>query len=130
MAKQFYGITYPFSDDSELNTLFDMNESKLNGVKSMVLHIIFTPKGQRIRQPEFGTNLIKYIYEPNDNITLSGVKDEIRKQISFYLPEVSFNDIKIVNGSEEGDDNSIFVEVDYSVKGSNTTTNHNVIVKI
>ena len=62
MAKQFYGITYPFSDDSDLNTLFDMNETRLESIKSMVLHIIFTSKGQRIRQPEFGTDLIKYIF--------------------------------------------------------------------
>lgn len=130
MAKQFYGITYPFSDDSDLNTLFDMNETRLESIKSMVLHIIFTSKGQRIRQPEFGTDLIKYIFEPNDSITLGNVKDEIRRQISFYLPEVSFNNIKINNGSEIGEDNTIFVEVDYSVKSNGSVSNHNVTVKI
>lgn len=131
MAKQFYGITYPFSDDSDLNTLFDMNETRLESIKSMVLHIIFTSKGQRIRQPEFGTDLIKYIFESNDNsITLGNVKDEIRRQISFYLPEVSFNNIKINNGSEIGEDNTIFVEVDYSVKSNGSVSNHNVTVKI
>ena len=131
MAKQFYGITYPFSDDSDLNTLFDMNETRLESIKSMVLHIIFTSKGQRIRQPEFGTDLIKYIFDPNDDsITLGNVKDEIRRQISFYLPEVSFNNIKINNGSEIGEDNTIFVEVDYSVKSNGSVSNHNVTVKI
>ena len=131
MAKQFYGITYPFSDDSDQNTLFDMNETRLESIKSMVLHIIFTSKGQRIRQPEFGTDLIKYIFESNDNsITLGNVKDEIRRQISFYLPEVSFNNIKINNGSEIGEDNTIFVEVDYSVKSNGSVSNHNVTVKI
>jgi phage baseplate assembly protein W len=130
MAKQFYGITYPFSDDSDLNTLFDMNETRLESIKSMVLHIIFTSKGQRIRQPEFGTDLIKYIFEPDGGITLGNVKDEIRRQISFYLPEVSFNNIKINNGSEIGQDNTIFVEVDYSVKSNGSVSNHNVTVKI
>lgn len=130
MAKQFYGITYPFSDDSDLNTLFDMNETRLESIKSMVLHIIFTSKGQRIRQPEFGTDLIKYIFDPNGGITLGNVKDEIRRQISFYLPEVSFNNIKINNGSEIGEDNTIFVEVDYSVKSNGSVSNHNVTVKI
>lgn len=130
MAKQFYGITYPFSDDSDLNTLFDMNETRLESIKSMVLHIIFTSKGQRIRQPEFGTDLIKYIFDPNGGITLGNVKDEIRRQISFYLPEVSFNNIKINNGREIGEDNTIFVEVDYSVKSNGSVSNHNVTVKI
>lgn len=130
MAKQFYGITYPFSDDSDLNTLFDMNETRLESIKSMVLHIIFTSKGQRIRQPEFGTDLIKYIFDPNGGITLGNVKDEIRRQISFYLPEVSFNNIKINNGSEIGEDNTVFVEVDYSVKSNGSVSNHNVTVKI
>ena len=42
MTEQFYGIKYPFSEESERLTYLDLNESKEESVRSMILHIIFT----------------------------------------------------------------------------------------
>lgn len=129
MNAQFYGIKYPFSEESELLTFFDLDETKLDGIRSKILHIIFTPKGQRLRHPEFGTDLIKYIYEPNDSITWDAIKEEIRKQVSRYLPEVIFNNISILQNPEEND-HAIFVEVDYSVQDKGVTTQNKTLVRL
>lgn len=128
MSKQFYGIKYPFSEESDRLTYFDLNETFEEGIKSMLLHIILTPKGQRLRQPLFGTDLIKYIFEQNDEDTWLSIKNEIRKQISFYLPEVTFNNVNIIQNNENMHD--IYVEVDYSVEHNGKTTNNKTFVKI
>lgn len=128
MSKQFYGIKYPFSEESDRLTYFDLNETFEEGIKSMLLHIILTPKGQRLRQPSFGTDLIKYIFEQNDEETWLSIKNEIRKQISFYLPEVTFNNINIIQNNENMHD--IYVEVEYSVEHNGKTTNNKTFVKI
>ena len=128
MKKQFYGIKYPFSDESEKLTFFDVNETKEESVRSMLLHIILTPKGQRLRQPNFGTNLIKFIFETNTNDTWDDIKEEIRRQVSFYLPEVIFNDIIIKHNIEE--ENSIYIEIDYSVEDSGVITRNKTMVKL
>lgn len=128
MIKQYYGIKYPFSEESEDLTFFDMNETKQDGIKSMLLHIILTPKGQRLRHPNFGTDLIKYIFEPNDSSTWSVIKEEIRKQIALYLPEVSFEDIAIKRNLEE--ENSIYVEIDYSINQNGVNVKNKTLVKL
>ena len=130
MKKQFYGIKYPFNDESERLTFFDINETKEESVRSMLLHIILTPKGQRLRQPNFGTDLIKFIFDTNTNSsnTWDGIKEEIRKQVSFYLPDIIFNDINIKYNTEE--ENSIYVEVDYSVEDSGIITRNKTLVKL
>lgn len=128
MIKQYYGIKYPFSEESDDLTFFDMNETKQDGIKSMLLHIILTPKGQRLRHPNFGTDLIKYVFEPNDSSTWSLIKEEIRKQISLYLPEVSFEDIAIKHNLEE--ENSIYVEIDYSVNQNGVNVKNKTLVKL
>lgn len=131
MAEQFYGIKYPFSEESEHLTFFDLNESEDESVKSMLLHIIFTPKGQRLRKPEFGTNLIRFIYDPNDDETWDGIKEDIRKQVSIYLPQVSFNNININRNLEEEDGgNSLFVEVDYNITTNGLEKQNKVLVKL
>lgn len=128
MKKQFYGIKYPFSNESEKLTFFDVNETKEESVRSMLLHIILTPKGQRLRQPNFGTNLIKFIFDSNTNYTWDDIKEEIRRQVSFYLPKVIFNDIIIKHNIEE--ENSIYIEIDYSVEDSGVITRNKTMVKL
>lgn len=130
MSKQFYGIKYPFSEESERLTFFDLNETEEDGVKSMLLHIIFTPKGQRLRHPNFGTNLIRFLFEPNDGETWESIKEEIRTQVSHYLPQVTFNDININQTSNEDGDNGIYVEVDYTVSTKVGDLQNKVLVKV
>ena len=120
--KQFFGIKYPFQNESENNYFLDLNESFEEKMRSELLHIIFTPKGQRYRMPDFGTDLIKYIFEPNDSETWANMVNEIRVQVSKYLPKVKFNDIEIY--MDEENENRVYAEVKYSVtKGSYETEN-------
>lgn len=128
MSRQFYGIKFPLTEESDNLTFFDMNETKEDSVKSMLLHIILTPKGQRLRKPDFGTDLIRFIYEPNDGSTWSGVKEEIRKQVSLYLPEVVFENINIVRNTENEHD--IYVEIDYSINNNGVTSKNKTLVKL
>jgi phage baseplate assembly protein W len=128
MAKQFYGIKYPFSEESERLTFLDMNETKEDSIRSMLLHIIFTPKGQRLRRPDFGTNLIKYIFESNDSQTWNNIKNEITNQVALYLPQVVFKDIKIMHNTDE--ENSIYVQVSYEININGKITDNNTVVKI
>ena len=60
---QFYGIKYPFTNQDAENYYVDLNSSVKDKVKSTLMHIIFTPKGQRYRKPDFGTNVIQYLFE-------------------------------------------------------------------
>lgn len=128
MNEQFYGIKFPFNEEGKKKSFFDLNETYEDGVRSMLLHIIFTPKGQRLRQPNFGTNLIKYIFEPSDEFTWESLKTEIKGQISLYLPCVTFNNIKILTNESENRD--VFIEVDYSILKNGKNINNKTVVKL
>lgn len=115
--RQFFGIKYPFQAESDDKHYVDLNESYEEKMKSELLHIILTPKGQRYRNPDFGTDLVKYIFEPNDSETWGKIKTEIRTQVSKYLPHVVFKDINIIIDSEN--ENAAYANIEYAVsKGS------------
>ena len=125
---QKYGIKYPFTSNNEDGTYLDLNDTFAEGVKSQVLHVVFTPKGQKLRDPDFGTNLIRYIYSPSDTITFNDVKTELTTQINKYVPSVEFRDVTIYNSeTEEG---GIIVIVEYGVKRGNKTEITTVAVKL
>ena len=125
---QRYGIKYPFTSDNDEGLFLDLNNSKLEGVKSQILHLIFTPKGQKLRDPEFGTHLIDYIFSPSDTDTFDKIKSEITTQVLKYVPDVVFRDITI--HKTEDDDNGIIVIVEYGVKKGNKVEVTTVAVKL
>lgn len=123
-----FGIKYPFQNESENNYFLDLNESYEDKMKSELLHIIFTPKGQRYRKPDFGTDIIKFIFEPNDGETWNGLKDEIKTQVSKYLPNVVFKDIYILQDKEN--ENGVYAEIEYTVIKGNYEIDNNIQVRL
>jgi phage baseplate assembly protein W len=128
MEIQKYGIKYPFSLENNDNIFMDLNDTYEDGIKSQILHIIFTQKGHRLRNPEFGTNLIRFIFEPDSELTLEGIKNEITSSIKRWVSNVEFNNINIYNdpSSEYGK----IVTIDYSIIKGKIKENHTVGVRI
>lgn len=125
---QKYGIKYPFTSDNNDGYFLDLNDTMAEGVKSQVLHVIFTPKGQKLRDPEFGTDLIKYIFGPKDDMVFSDIKSEITSKVSKYVPQVEFRDVNVY--TSENDDNTIIVSVEYGVRKGNKMEITTVAVKL
>jgi phage baseplate assembly protein W len=125
---QKYGIKYPFTSDDNEGTYLDLNKTYADGVQSQVLHVLFTPKGQKLRDPDFGTNLVRYIFNPLDGETFNDIKTEMTRQISKYVPSVEFRDVTIYNN--EASENGIIVMVEYGVKNGNKLEIKTVAVKL
>ena len=126
--RQFFGIKYPFQNESEDNYYLDLNQSYEDKMKSELLHIIFTPKGQRYRNPDFGTDVIKYLFEPNDSETWTGIKSEITTQVGKYLPKVVFKDINIY--MDEENENRAYADIKYNVIKGSYEIENNIQVRL
>ena len=126
--KQFFGVKYPFLDDNERHFYVAANETIADKVKSQLMHIVFTPKGQRIRNPEFGTDLIKFIFDQNDGTTWEAVKMEVSESVTRWSNNLSLRNIQVVKSEE--DESQIFVRLDYSVTEGNKVTNDSIVVEI
>lgn len=127
-TRQRFGIKYPFSNENDEEIYLDVNNSYDDMIKSEVLHVLFTPKGQRLRDPNFGTDLIKYIFAPSDEQTFNDLKETIKEDIKRYVPSVEFNDISIYE--DEKSDNSKIVIIHYSVIKGATREKTSVAIKI
>jgi phage baseplate assembly protein W len=124
---QKYGIKFPITVISDEKSLFDTNFLLSDAVNSEIFHVIFTPKGQRLRDPEFGTNLIKFIFDPNDMQTWDGVVSEVKEAITRYVPNCKLNDINVL----EGDDGSgLYVSIEYSVWNNGVVSTYKTVTKI
>ena len=129
MAKrQHFGIKYPFRTDGFQHFFIDTNDTLMEKARSEIMHIVFTPKGQRIRNPEFGTDLIKYIFDPNEEITWEAVKNEVSESVRRWSNDITLNNIQVVKNEE--DESEIYVRLDYSVSEGNKVTKDSIVVQV
>lgn len=118
MAKTIrYGIKFPTTVEQG-QALFDMNRTVSDSVKSQLIHLIFTPVGQRLRDPNFGTSLIQFIFNPSDQQTFGDIEFEIKDKVKRYVPKCDVKSVD-VETSEEG--LSAIVMVKYGVQEADGT---------
>ena len=58
-------------------------------VKQAILNLLLTQKGERIYDPEYGSDLRSHLFEPLDFGTAGSIKDSILRTIRNYEPRVS-----------------------------------------
>ena len=126
MAK-YININYPFRD-SDKGFFLDLTSTDEKAIKADLMHLILTRKGQRLYNPDFGTDLLKFIFEPNDSLTLSGLKSEITTVVKKYLPKLQINDISVVESTES--DYAAVVTIKYTITDDVFTTSDLVIINI
>lgn len=120
MAKTRYiNIDFPFRDSSD-GSYFKMNKTDKDAIRADLLHLLLTNKGERLYLPEFGSDLKKFIFEPNDEITQEEIKDNLNQTIIRFIPNLLINDISFRNDTIE---ELIIVELTYTViEGTFTST--------
>lgn len=126
--KQQFGLKFPFTCDAIENYFLDTNMSYRDKVKSLVSHIVFTPQGQKLRDPNFGTSLIKYIFEINDESSWESVKNEIKYTLESNIENFTLNDIEIMQSEEDG--HLILVKISYSVQRGFQGFNDSMILSL
>lgn len=125
---QYYNIKYPFTAQGDEKFFVDLNTTLQESIKSDIMHVIFTPKGQRVRNPNFGTNLIRFIFEPSDDVSWSNVKEEVKSAVTTYIPNVNITDINIFR--RDDDSHGIYVSIQYTIKQGNYQTSDTIITQL
>jgi len=126
--RKFYDIKFPITrEDDSQGFYLDMNRNRYEAIRSCITHLIFTPTGQRLRKPKFGSNLVKMLFMPNDNLTHSDIKEELNSSIKLHIPMV---DIKSVEGRTDESGRGYIVNIKYGVNEGNFEVNDSIDITI
>jgi len=94
-----YGINFPFNDSLKGDYL-SLSQNPDQEIRSNLIHLILTRKGSRYYLPDFGTKIYEFIFEPLDGVTFESIKDDIRDNVSKYIPNLIINDIIVLPYNE------------------------------
>lgn len=109
---KYININFPFKD-SVKGFFLDLNNSDSAAIKADLMHLILTRKGERLYLPDFGTDLLKYIFNPNDSKTQSEIKQEISQVVKKYLPKLQVNEVTVTESVNS--EYAATVRIDYTV---------------
>lgn len=58
-------------------------------------NILLTPRGTYLHDPEFGSDLYKYVFEPSDASTVEGIKREVVNRLTLYDDRAAIDDVQV-----------------------------------
>jgi phage baseplate assembly protein W len=117
---QSYNIKFPLTDDFSTNTFFMMTQVTKDAFSADLLLLLLTQKGERYYESDYGTNLLKFIFEPNDNLNATDIEEEIRNTVSAYIPNLKIN--KVTFNFHKDDQGNTISESQLNVNVSFTYT--------
>jgi uncharacterized protein len=120
-------IRFPFKD-SPKGYFLDLTTTTDDAIKSNLIHLLMTNKGDRLYLPEFGTNLRQYLFEPNDDISHSGIRSEIEEAVSKFMPKLVVNEVIVEH--IENREHSARVRIDYTITEDVFQSRDFVIIEI
>lgn len=126
--RQYYGIKYPFTVNNEDGLFIDLNDNIRDKVGSEIAHVLLTPKKSRIMMPEFGTDLLNFIFNENIERNWDDIEDEIKDSVAKYVPNASIESIRAFR--DENDDNTVYIDVTYNVKKGMSSENNRMVIKL
>jgi phage baseplate assembly protein W len=110
------GISLPFNAGGVFNKTYSTKDQ----IKSNLINLLLTYKGERIENPEFGADLSRLLFEPLTEDLYPRIQNQIISSVNMYIPEITLLDIEITPNI---DYNTVSVNVNYRLNISGQQDN-------
>lgn len=100
------GVSLPFNGPVAFNSTY----STADQIKSNLINLLLTNKGERIMNPQFGADLKTVLFEGITEDTSIIIRNLITTNVSIFVPEVTITNVGI---TKDEDNNTISVTIQY-----------------
>ena len=107
------GVSLPFNGPGVFKSTYTTKDQ----IKSNLINLLLTDTGERVMNPNFGTNLKRFLFEGITNNNLETLKDNILNSILSYISEITVTNITLVPNT---DNNLVDLTIEYYLNISQT----------
>lgn len=112
ISQKFKDISMSFQSNPLTFDLIALRDA--NAIARSIKNIIVTRPGEKLFDPEFGTNITDSLFEQLDDTTADEIKDQIKFSINRFEPRVRYISSIIDPNYEE---NAFNVQIVYEIVG-------------
>jgi Bacteriophage baseplate protein W len=108
MADRF-DIAFPYELDRRGRTAGNHEDRHM---RDLVEQVLFTAPGERVNRPEFGSGLLRLVFEPNSDVLATTTQFTVQAALQRWLSDR----IEIENVDVENEDSSLRITVVYRIR--------------
>ena len=106
------GISLPFNAPSAFRSTYSFKDQ----LKYNLVNLLLTNKGERIFNPNFGTDIRKQLFNQIEEDTYNVLIDDIRNTIELYIPQVTIEKLEAIPSYDQ---HIITINLTYRINISN-----------
>ena len=121
-SKEFLGrgLKFPLQVDPRTGKISMVSHEE--DIREAIEIILRTMQGERIMRPEFGSNVMEYVFSPSSSNMRYSLAHEVREQLLYQEPRIT--DVEAKCREVNGQSGALVVEVTYTVRSTNNRYNH------
>ena len=105
------GLELPFARSR--TGLFGLTETTLEQAGHNIKNLLLTAKGERVMQPEFGSDLRELLFEQDTEDFIDRIQLAIEEAISTWLPYINVEEANVV--TDDSNPNRVKIDIDFSL---------------
>lgn len=100
---------------------YQLNKTLKETFRQNLKMLILTIPGERPMVPGFGVGLYRFLFEGVNSVTFGTIAETINKQVSFYIPSISLENIDFLTSDEDStlQLNEVRVVIKYTIQPFN-----------
>ena len=113
----FFGMKFPLGYGEGTEGFFPRSGTIGEQASSNIKNLLLTQKGERVGQPNFGSNLPRLIFEP---LELEALRESVQVTISEALTEwLPYITVQNVSTYRDSDPNTVIITMEFTVDVDN-----------
>ena len=110
----FFGMKFPLGYGIGTEGFFPRSGTIKEQASSNIKNLLLTQKGERVGQPEFGSDLPRIIFEPLEvDVLKESIDQTIKEALSLWLPYITVQTIGVYQ--DNANPNQVVVQLEFSV---------------
>ena len=105
------GLELPFARGN--SGLFGQTETTLEQAGHNIKNLLLTAKGERVMQPDFGSDLRALLFEQDTEDFIDRIQLAIEEAISTWLPYINIEEANVI--TDESNPNRVKIDIDFSL---------------
>ena len=113
------GVKFPLQIDPRTGKIAMVSEEE--DIAEAIGIILNTVQGERVMRPDFGSNVLDYIFSETSDTMRQGLAFDLREQLGYQEPRI--DEVEISCEDADKMDGALIVNVSYRVRSTNNRYN-------
>lgn len=114
------GLKFPLQVDPRTGKFSMVSHEE--DIREAIEIILRTMQGERVMRPEFGSNVMEYVFSASSSTLRHGLAREVKEQLLYQEPRIT--DVEATCQEVNEQTGALIVEVAYTVRSTNNRYNH------